>query len=58
MGMLASTVLHIGKVFRNNTLNNNKKRYTPDKKVARQEKERKLRAGQAQNDSDTYDYNY
>ncbi len=58
LGMLASTVLHIGKVFRNNTLNNNKKRYTPDKKVARQEKERKLRAGQAQNDSDTYDYNY
>lgn len=58
MGMLASTVLHIGKVFRNNTLNTHKNRYAPDNKVARQEKERKLRAGQAQDDSDTYDYNY
>ena len=58
IGMLASTVLHIGKVFRNNTVNSNKKRYASDKKVAMQEKERKMRAGQAQDDSDTYEYNY
>ncbi len=58
LGMIGSTVLHIGRIFRNNTLNSHKKRYTPDKKTLRQEKEQKTRAGQAQDDYDDYDYNY
>lgn len=56
VGSIISTVLHMGRVFRNNTLNSNKNRYAPDKKVAIQEKERKISAGQAQDD--TVDYNY
>ncbi len=58
LGVLGSTVLHIGRVFRNNTLKSHKNRYTPDKKTLKQERERKLRAGQAQDDFDNYDYDY
>ena len=58
LGMVASTVLHIGRVFRNNTLKSHKNRYTPDKKTLKQERERKHRAGQAQDDYDNYNYDY
>lgn len=58
MAILSSTVLHIGKVFRNSSLKSSKNRFAPDKKTIAQERSRKIKSGQSQNDSDNYDYNY